>query len=385
MPPLLFEAGVVFAALAVAGSLSTRVGQSVIPAYILAGLLLGPFSPVEVLSVVRDREFIALLRQLGVVLLLFFVGLEVDLSSLLAARDRVFAAGTIDLGLNGAVAAALALAFGFGAFETVLLVGIVALTSSVVVVKTLIDLGWIADPESEAVLSVLVFEDVVTAGYLAVLAALTAPADAAGVLARSAVVILLLAALVRYGRPLVDRALATASDEVFLLRVVGGVTLVGGIALAAGVSEAVAAFFLGSAVGTTRHAERVSRVITSERDLYAAVFFFAVGLGTDPGLIPGVAAPLVAFVVVSTLAKVAAGYLGGRAYGLDERRSVRVGTALVARGEFSLVVAAVALEVGATRVVALAVGYVLVMSTLGPLAMRYSGPIERAVQSRAGA
>jgi CPA2 family monovalent cation:H+ antiporter-2 len=382
----LLAAGVVFAALAVASVLALRVDQSVIPAYILAGVLLGPHAPVEALRLVESREFVVLLRELGIVLLLFFIGLEFNLDRLSAARDRMLRAGAVDIGINGAVGAVIGLVIGFTAFESLLLAGIVAISSSAVITKSLIELGWIADPESDAILGLLVVEDVVVAVYLAVLAAVglsTGFVPAVTSLAISLAVIGLLVALALRGRGLLERLLATDSDESFLLRVVGVTVLVAGLALAAGVSEAVAAFFLGTAVGTTSHHERVARVITSERDLYAAVFFFAIGLETEPALVAGVLGPLALLVAVTTLSKLASGYWGGRLWGLDERRSTRVGLAMVARGEFSLVIAALAVAAGADpRVVALAVGYVFVMSVLGTVLMRGSGRIERAVVAR---
>jgi len=112
-------------------------------------------------------------------------------------------------------------------------------------------------------------------------------------------------------------------------------------------------------------------------DLVIAVFFFAIGLGTDPGTFGAVALPVLALAVVSTASKLVSGYLGGRAYGLSERRSVRVAVAIVARGEFSLVLAALAVQARMDpTLAALAVGYVLVMSVLGTALMGQSARIE---------
>jgi CPA2 family monovalent cation:H+ antiporter-2 len=270
------------------------------------------------------------------------------------------------------------------------LAGIVYISSSAVITKSLIDLGWIADPESDAILGVLVFEDVVIAVYLAALSAVALSAGGIEGIARSLAIafgfLVALVLLAAYGTDLLERAFDVRSDEVFLLRIVGLVVLVGGVALAAGVSEAVAAFFLGAAFGGTEHAHRIERVITSERDIYAAVFFLAIGLTTDPRLFPAVAVPLVVLVVVSTASKLISGYYGGQYYGLSERRSVRAALALVARGEFSLVIAALAVSAGGSTALsqtipAIAVGYVLAMSILGTVLMRYSGRIERLVVS----
>jgi CPA2 family monovalent cation:H+ antiporter-2 len=378
---VLLEAGILFAAVAVGGALAWRLGQSVIPAYILAGVLLGPNSPVSVLRLVDSSEFVTLLQELGIVLLLFFIGLHFSPSNLLERRESVFRAGMLDLLVNATVGFVAGVLLGFTLLEAVVLAGVVYISSSAIITKSLIELGWIADPEAETILGILVFEDLVIAVYLAVVAAVVLSgeglAETATAVGVSVGFIGLLVVLAFRGTGLVERVLDVRSDELFLLRIVGAAALVGGVALALGVSEAVAAFFLGAAVGGTEHAERVERVITSERDLYAAVFFFAIGLGTDPGTFGIVALPVLALAVVSAGSKLVTGYLGGRAYGLSERRSVRVAVAMVARGEFSLVLAALAVQANMDPTLsALAVGYVLVMSVLGTTLMGQSARVE---------
>jgi len=402
---LLFQAGVVFAVLAVGGAVADRYGQSVIPAYIVAGIVVGPNVP-QVFGysfvLVETREFIDLLAELGIVFLLFFIGLEFNLERLAASRDRILGAGAIDVGINGTVGAAIGFALGFSALESLFLAGIVAISSSAIITKTLIDLGWIADPESETILGLLVFEDVVVAVYLAVVTAVALGGNGGGVgdvagvdlasldptggvgasIAVSLAVLLALVALAVWGTPLLERYLATDSNEQFLVRVVAAAAGVAGLALVLGVSEAVAAFFLGAAFGATDHAHRIERVITSERDLYAAVFFFAIGLETDPALVAGVLEPLAALAAITAATKLVSGYWGGRTYGLSERRSRRVAVAMVARGEFSLVIAALAArpEAGLPNgdtIAALAVGYVLVMGVLGTVLMGSSEALER--------
>ncbi len=381
----LLEAGIAFAVLAVGGVIAARADLSVIPAYIVAGVLVGPNTPFPALALVSESEFLDLLAELGVILLLFFIGLEFNLERLLASRDRITRAGLLDLAVNGGIGLALGALLGFSPLATLFVAGLVYISSSAVITKTLIDLGWIADPESEDILGVLVFEDVAIAVYLTVLGALALGGTPSGVavsLGTALGFIIALVALAAYGTPLLERLLDTNSDELFLVRVVAAAVLVGGVALAAGVSEAVAAFFLGAAFGSTSHAKRIERVIISERDLYAAVFFLSIGLQTDPAALAGVLVPLAVLVPVTAASKLASGYLGGWIYGLNQRRSVRTAVALVDRGEFSLVIAALAVTAslpGAEKRLALAVGYVLVMSLLGTVPMRSSHRVEALV------
>ncbi len=385
--PLLFQAGVVFTLLALAGAFAWRYGQSVIPAYLLAGVAFGPHAPRVgglSLAVVERTEFIELFAELGVVFLLFFIGVEFSVATLLAEPRRIGLASGVDLLVNVSLGVALALAFGFSPLEALFLAGVVYPSSSAVITKSLVDLGWIADPESEAVLGVLVAEDVVMAVYLAVLAAVAIGGPPAGLLVplgQSFGLLLGFVLLATVGSRLVERAFDTPSNELFLLRVVGLTALLAGFAVQTGVSEAVAAFFVGAAISESDLKPRLEHVLAPARDLFAAVFFLAIGLGTDPAAVAGVVGLLAAGVAVTAAGKLASGYLGGRAYRLNRRRSLRAALALVARGEFSLVVAALAVATPAVSpaVPAFAVGYVIVMSTLGAVLMGASERIEGAL------
>ena len=392
---LLVEFGIGVTALAVAGALAARVGLSVIPAYIVVGILVGPHEPTSFLGVpltlVEDGEFIELLSEVGIVLLLFFLGLEFSLETLLASRERLFRVGAIDLVVNFAIGLGLGFAFGFSPLESLFVAGIVYVSSSAVITKSLIEQGWIVDPESEPILGTLVFEDVFVAIYLALLSAVALGeggiVDAAVGVGVAFLFLGVLTAVAWYGTGYVERLFVAGPDELFLLRVLGVTVLVAGAALAAGVSEAVAAFFVGTAFSGTSHVERIEHVVAPARDLFGAVFFLAIGLRTDVTLIAGVAGLLVVAVAVTTLGKLLSGTLSGRLYGLGRARSVRVGLGMVPRGEFSLVIAALASSAGvgalADAIPAFAVGYVLVMSILGTVLIQQSDRIT-ALVDRAG-
>lgn len=347
----LLDFAVVLLGIALAGGAAMWLGASVIPAYILVGLLVGPHAPTAIagvqLTLVEDGPVLALLAELGVVFLLFFLGLEFSVDSLLRDRGRIARAGTVDFALNFGAGIALGVAFGFSPLETLFLAGIVYISSSAIVTKSLIDEGWVADPEGEAILGTLVFEDVLIAVYLALLAAIVAGGDGglepiAIALGLSALILGGLLVLGVRGGPLLERVFGTSSDEQFVLRVLAVTSLLAGLALAAGVSEAVAAFFLGTALSGTSHVARLEHLISPLRDFFAAVFFFAIGLTIDVTLLAPVVAVLLVAVVVSTVTKLASGTLSGRFYGLGPTRSLRVGIGLVPRGEFSLVIATLA-------------------------------------------
>ncbi|MBV0900216.1 cation:proton antiporter [Haloarcula salina] len=398
----LLGVGVLFAAVAVAGVVAVRVDKSVIPLYIVVGMVLSP-SVTDDLAVagvefptIGGSEFVDIGAELGIVFLLFFLGLEFNLDRLVESRQRIGRAGLLDLGINFGAGLLLGFALFRDPLAAVLVAGIVYISSSAIITKSLIDLGWIANDEAEPMLGSLVFEDLFIAVYLTVAAALVTGGSDVGAAATSVGVALAfivgLLLLAQYGTPWFERALETNSNEYKVLRAVGVTVLIAGVALAIGVSEAVAAFFVGMAFAPTSHAHDLENLLEPVRDTFAAVFFFWIGVETDPTLFPGVAGLVAAAVVVTTPTKILSGYLGGRAYDLGPRRSMRVGLGMVTRGEFSLIIAAVALTGAgvslsvdlANAIYSFTVAYVLVMSVLGTMLMQYSAPFERFAVERFG-
>ncbi|QCS41621.1 cation:proton antiporter [Natrinema versiforme] len=422
----LVDVGILFIAAAFAGICSSRIDQSVIPFYIITGMLLGSnvlgelpalagsevgvagvtvtvpdvtIGGVDVLAAVSglslgETDFIVIGAEIGIVLLLFFLGLEFNLDRLLASRDRIGKAGSVDLAINFGIG----LGFGylvFGGFLAAFLTaGIVYISSSAIITKSLIDLGWIANDEAEPLLGTLVYEDLFIAVYLAIVSALVLGGgdvgEAMGQIGVAIGVIIALLALVTFGTDFFQRFLDADTNEFVVVRALGVTILVAGAALALGVSEAVAAFFVGMAFASTDHAHDLERLLEPLRDAFAVIFFFWIGLVTDPGLFTlSVLGMIVAGVVVTTPTKIVSGYLGGRIYDLDDRRSLRVGFGMATRGEFSLIIASLALSGAGTGIAAetaqtlyaFTVGYVLVMSILGTSLMQYSSRIEPVVVS----
>jgi CPA2 family monovalent cation:H+ antiporter-2 len=422
----LVDVGILFTAVAFAGILSSRIDQSVIPFYIIIGMVLGSnvlgelpalagtdvgiggvtvtvpevtIGGMDLLAALGglalgETDFIVVGAEIGIVLLLFFLGLEFNLDRLLASRDRIGKAGSVDLAINFGTG----LVFGylvFGSFLAAFLTaGIVYISSSAIITKSLIDLGWIANDEAEPLLGTLVYEDLFIAVYLTIASALVLGGGdvgaAAGQIGIAIGVILALLALVTFGTGFFQRFLDADTNEFIVVRALGVTILVAGIALALGVSEAVAAFFVGMTFSSTDHVHDLERLLEPLRDAFAAIFFFWIGLVTDPGLFTlSILGMIVAAVVVTTPTKLVSGFLGGRIYGLDDRRSLRVGFGMATRGEFSLIIASLALSGAgsgiaaetAQTIYAFTVGYVLVMSILGTSLMQYSSRIEPVVVS----
>jgi CPA2 family monovalent cation:H+ antiporter-2 len=374
---LLIELGAVIAALGLLAALSARVGISPIPLYLLAGLAFGKGG---ILPLATSEEFISTGAEIGVVLLLFTLGLEYTARELVSELRRSAPAGLIDLLVNAAPGAACGLLLGWGPGAAVALAGITYVTSSGIAAKLLTDLGWAGHREAPVVLSLLVLEDLTMAVYLPVLTTVLA---GTGVLAGArtlaiaavAITIILIIAL-RYGNA-VDWFVASPGEEVLLLKVLGLTLLVAGIAERLGVSAAVGAFLCGIALsGPLAHSARVR--IAPLRDLFAAVFFVFFGLQTNPALLLPVAGIAAALAAAGVAGKIATGYLAARRAGLELPDRIRAGTVLIARGEFSIVIAGLAVAAGLdSHLGPLAAAYVFVLAVTGPLAARAAARASR--------
>lgn len=388
---LLVEIGIALTGIALAGAVANRVGLSVIPAYIIVGILIGPSEPSSIagisLTLVEHREFIDIVAELGIIFLLFFLGLEFSVAQLLTDRVRIATIGSVDFLINFSLGIGLGFVFGYSLLETVFIAGIVYISSSAVISKSLIESGWVANPESAPILGTLVFEDVVIAIYLALLSTVVlgkgTVTDAALGVGAAFAFLGVLTLVAWYGSAYIERAFSTASDELFLLRVLGVTTLIAGSALTIGLSEAVAAFFVGTAFSETDHIDRLETVVAPARDVFAAVFFFSIGLTTQITLVIDIVWLLLVAVLVTTVGKLVSGSLSGQFYRLDQLRSMRVGFGLVPRGEFSLVIAALATSVGTGAlqgvIPAFAVGYVLIMSIVGTILIQNADRLSQSV------
>ncbi|HVH00591.1 MAG TPA: cation:proton antiporter [Miltoncostaeaceae bacterium] len=318
---------------------------SAIPIFIIAGILLGPSPGFP--TIIEPSEGTDLLARLGIVLLLFFLGLEFSLDRLTAARRMVVLGGVIDLVLNAGLGLAVGIILLGATPEAVLLAGLIYISSSGIVTRALFDLRRLGDDETDLVLGVLVFEDLAIAVFLGVAAALASgeSVGAPEIVATAGIALAFVVAFLIVGRwahHAID-AIGPRLDREQLLLGALAIAL-GGAALAeaAGLSEAVGALLAGILLSGSEVRNQIEQQLLGLRDFAAAIFFFAFGLEVDLGEAPDVANWLLLAVPLAVAGKLVAGYLAGRSTGFTSRESVNVGAALVARGEFTIILAAVA-------------------------------------------
>ncbi|OZF05769.1 MULTISPECIES: cation:proton antiporter [Nocardiaceae] len=367
----LIELGAVFFTLGLLARLAGKIGVSPIPFYLLGGLAFGNGGFVTLGGI---DEFSELASEIGVILLLLLLGLEYTAAELVTGLRRSSLAGIVDIVLNFTPGAVLALVLGWGGVGALVLGGVTYISSSGIVAKVLTDLGRLGNRETPVVLSILVFEDLAMAIYLPILTTVLSGVsflggmEAVGISLLVVTVVLVVA--LRYGK-FVSALVDSANREVVLLNVLGAALLVAGIASELQVSAAVGAFLLGIAIsGST--ADNATRVLEPLRDLFAAMFFVVFGLQTDPATVPPVLGWAIVLAIVTTITKVMTGAWAAGRQGIGRPGQLRAGAALVARGEFSIVIAGLAVAAGAVdkELAALATAYVLLMAVLGPVAAR---------------
>lgn len=372
----LLELGALFLGVAFLARLATRIGLSPIPLYLVAGLFLGAGSP---FSLAASDDFIEVAATLGVVLLLFFLGLEYTPQELTANLRSSGPAGLVDL-LNAVPGAVAALLLGWSPVAAFVLGGVTYISSSGVIAKMLRDLGRLGNRETPTILSVLVIEDLVMALYLPILAGLVAGGTALAVgLSLSIGVALVIAVVIlaaRFGHHL-SRLVFSRSDEVVLFTILGLTFLIAGASEQIGISSGVGAFLVGVALsGPARRSAEA--LIAPLRDLFAAAFFIFFTFQIDPATLASTLVPAVLLALVTAVSKAATGWWSARRAGIGPAGRLRAGTTLIARGEFSIVIAGIAVANDVEPALgALTASYVLILAVLGPVLSRLSDPWSR--------
>src|SRR5215218_2381232 len=365
------------------GLLTSRFGLSAIPAYLLAGLLLGPNEPTQ-LALIEPSEVTDFLAELGVVFLLFFLGLEFTLERLTRSGRHAVLGGAIDFGVNAGLGLLVGVAaFGFD-FAALILAAGIYVSSSAIAVKGLIDFRRLADDETDLVLAVLLAEDLVLALVLGFAAGGGGEtAETAAIVAKAVGFVAATLAASRWLSRGIDRFLDWLPREFFLLAVVGFVIGLSAIAQELGLSEAIGALMAGVVLSGTSIREEIEERFFSFRDVFAALFFFVFGLSIDVAAIDDVGWILAGAVAITIAGKIGSTLLAGRVGGFTPRQSFNAGVALVAHGEFTVILAQLASQNPAipgtqqAELVAFAGLYVLITATIGVVLMKESKVLGR--------
>ncbi|MBZ0285271.1 MAG: cation:proton antiporter [Anaerolineae bacterium] len=372
--------------MAIAALLSARLRFSIVPFLIIAGMVVGPHAPhigILDLRFITTAPLIEFMGRLGVLFLLFYLGLEFSVGRLMRAGRSIVVGGTIYIAINFTLSIAYAALQGWPLKEVLVAAGITTISSSAIVAKVLVDLRRTANPETEMILGIIMFEDVFLAVYLSIVSGLVlSGATSVGAVIGSAVLALgFMIGLLVVGRlaiPLLNRFLNITSDEVFLLVIFAALLLIAGFSETIHVAEAIGALLVGLVLAETEHAKRIEHMVIPFRDFFGAVFFFSFGLSIDPLTLGGAVGLALGAVVLTIIGNYVAGILAGRTAQLSPTASSNIGLTIVSRGEFSIVLANLAQSGGLLPILQpFAALYVLILAILGPLLTKESKRIHK--------
>ena len=376
---LFLELGLIVLGLSVLARVAMRLGLTAIPFYLVAGVIFGKGGLVQL---PLSDPFLTTGSEIGVVLLLFMLGLEYNAAELSGSLKRGIRGGILDAALNFFPGLILGFLLGWKPTAAILLGGVTWISSSSIIAKVLGDLDRLGNRETGPLLSVLVLEDLAMAVYLPLVAVLLLGQNAlqgavsVGIALLTVTVVLLLA--LKFGDRL-SNAVSHQSSEVVLLSVFGLILFVAGFSQSLQVSAGIGAFLVGLAL-SGRVAERAHELLGPLRDLFAATFFFFVGLSINPQTLPAALPAALGLAIFTAATKIVTGWVAAGWEGIGSRGKMRAGLTLVARGEFSIIIAGLGAAIE-PQLAPLAAAYVLILAILGPILTRFSDAISDRLES----
>lgn len=384
MDYLILEVGIAFVLIAAAALIANKLKFSIIPFLIVAGMLVGPHAPkigVFSLKFVESAPFINFLGRIGILFLLFYLGLEFSTGKLLKSGKSILLGGTVYIGMNFGLGILYPLVLGFPLKETLIMAGITTVSSSAIVAKVLVDLRRTGNSETELILGIIMFEDIFLAVYLSALSGLIlgnsySLGKSLLSIGISLAYMILFLVIARFAAPLLNKLLRIRSDEIFIIVIFASLFFIAGFSETIHVAEAIGALLLGLVYSETTQAERIERLVIPFRDFFGAVFFFSFGLSINPAQLGGAVWLTVGAVVITIAGNFAAGLIGGRLSGLSHKASTNIGLTIVSRGEFSIIMANLGIAGGLMPVLKpFSALYVLILAILGPIMTKESKKI----------
>lgn len=320
-----------------------RLRQPVVLGYILAGVIIGPNTPP--FPLIQDAATINILAGLGVILLMFALGLEFNLRKLRKVGASAFIAALLEILLMAWVGFEVGQFFGWGRMDSIFLGAILSISSTTIIIKALNELGKTRESFAQLIFGILIIEDILGIAMIALLSgiALTGTLSAAALASTLGRLGVFLAGGLVLGLLTVPRFIGYVakfkSNEVLLITVLG---LCFGMALLAqklGYSVALGAFLIGAILAEAREAHRIEAIVEPVRDMFSAIFFVAIGLLIDPKVLAEHWIPVVVITAAVVVGKVVTCSFGAFAGGNDTRTAMKVGMGLAQIGEFSFIIA----------------------------------------------
>ncbi|BCG27894.1 potassium transporter [Pseudomonas tohonis] len=360
-----------------------RFKQPVVLGYIIAGFLIGPHTPP--FALIHEEETIKILAELGVIFLMFCLGLEFSLRKLFKVGATAFIAAFLEIVLMIWIGYEIGSFFGWSTMDSLFLGAILAISSTTIIIKALSDLKMKNERFAQLIFGVLIVEDILGIGIIALLSgiALSGSVETGQVFATVGKLSLFMVVALVIGILLVPRLLAYVakfeSNEMLLVTVLGlcfGFCL---LVVKLEYSMVLGAFLIGAIIAESRQLAQIERLVEPVRDMFSAIFFVAIGLMIDPAILLEYAWPIAVITVAVVLGKMVSCGIGAFIAGNDGRTSLRVGMGLSQIGEFSFIIAALGmtLQVTSDFLYPVAVAVSAITTLLTPYLIRAADPLSQ--------
>ncbi len=375
----LVDLGIITVSCLALGLASKYLRQAAIPAYIIAGIILGKSG----FDLISSYEFVEWLGKIGIILLMFYIGHEFNFKGI--KEPGRFFAGYTDFFVNFIAGFLLGLLIGLSLLEAFILASAVYISSSAIVISSLIENKRLIYPEAETVVWLMVFEDIILAILLVVLTSIMSgslamiPVSLATTLLLIVFILVLIRRLSNFISPLFER-----DDEIPILLIFALIFGFSAIAHLLNVSEVIVAFFLGSALSGVKSFKKPFGAIISFKNLFLTLFFFSFGMVFQFQFATLSSADfvlaLLALITLSILGKFASGALIGKRLYNSLEAGLKIGAYTTPRGEFSIVLLAVAIGMGTSiseLLISLVIAYVIILSIIGSFFARHGNRISK--------
>jgi len=378
MDHMVFEVGVALMLIAIVAVLANRFKQSIIPFLIILGMLVGPhleflnFGIVD-FTFAHSQEIIHFLGRIGILFLLFYLGIEFSVQKLIRSGRSIVVGGSIYVILNFILGLGYGLVTGFPMYEALIVAGMMSVSSTAIVAKVIVDLKRTVNPETELILGIILFDDLFLAVFLSIMSGvLLGDTSSIGGLILSVLIsmayMLAFFVIARKGPKILNKLLNISSNEIFIIVVFAVLFFVAGFSETLHVAEAIGALLLGLALSETEHSKRIEHLVVPYRDFFGAIFFFSFGLSIDPSSLLEASWLALGAVLITILSNYVAGLVSGKQAGLSVKSSTNIGLTIMARGEFTIIVATLGVSAGLNPILQpLSALYVLIMAVIGPV------------------
>lgn len=365
---LIFEVSTALVLIALGSIIANKLRFSIIPFLIILGMVAGPF-----LKFIQSSDIIQFFGRIGVLFLLFYLGLEFSVGKLIKSGRNIVVSGSIHIAVSFGLGMAYGIVTGMPWMEILIMAGVLSVSSSAIVAKVLVDLKRTANPETELILGIILFEDLFLALFLAIMSGilLASSVSVVGILTSVLISIgymLVFFIIARKGASLLNKWLNIKSNELFIIVIFAILFFVASISEALHVEEGIGALLLGLVFSETKHRNRIEHLVVPFRDLFGAVFFFSFGLSIDPSTLGNAIWLALGAAILTILGNMVAGLISGRRAGLSYKASTNIGLTIMVRGEFSIILAKMGVTAGLdSTLIPFTALYVLLLSIAGPL------------------